>query len=773
MTYTKKQVMPALHNSNKVQGPDLQDIGERNYTSTILKYANLALPFPQLETTEKRVVPAINELYDNRVVANPPIPAANYQIVSEDGYIILSEDDYIVTSDGTGDAEALNTIKIDGVVYKIVGGGGGVYYLKDLNDVNIQSPTSGQTLRYDSTTERWINVDGGGDYTAGDGIYFTGENYSVINADAGRKGIGSGAEVFNDYSRNIASGYMAHAEGEGTKALAEAAHSEGYNTVASNENAHAEGTETVASGKISHAEGSGTFASEIYCHAEGHKAQAVAPAAHAEGEETTASGHYSHSEGIKTSAEGESSHAEGRFTIARGENSHSEGYYSTTYASCAHAEGYQTQATGSASHSEGSDTRAHGQDAHSEGSGTYAYGYSSHSEGAGSRAYSTQSHAEGSGTQTYGQAAHVEGAGCINVVTNGHVEGSGNVNAVSAFSSHTEGAGNVNYGHQAHVEGSGNTLSGEEAHIEGAGNQAHGPKNHVEGGGNRLYGMGAHIEGKHNTAEGFAVHAEGMNNTIGVESPTVFSYGTSYSVGSVVVANAVYTTTTYPEETNAFLYRCVTAPGQIQASSGVQIVSPTEWDGTLEYQPGAVVYRKLYYNCFLYFRCISTTDEGDDPLVSNKWTGITVYLSPFTGHDIAGYYLLSDNQYSPSPIAIVASGVTIAPMWEKVATPLGAHIEGFHNIATGDYQHVGGKYNVADANKAFIIGNGTDSNARSNALTVDWSGNTSIAGDLTTGVTLSTTAQTIGAAINEIVAGGGGGGSTSPIPSSFIYSLFN
>ena len=110
-------------------------------------------------------------------------------------------------------------------------------------------------------------------------------------------------------------------------------------------------------------------------------------------------------------------------------------------------------------------------------------------------------------------------------------------------------------------------------------------------------------------------------------------------------------------------------------------------------------------------------------------------------------------------------------MWEPISTPHSSHVEGLGNISTGNYQHVQGKFNVADSTKAFIIGNGTADNSRSNALTVDWSGNTTIAGDLTTGVQLSTTAQSIGAAINELAAGGGS--SVNPIPDSFIYSLFS
>lgn len=63
MTYTKKRVLPALHQSGKVSKPDLQSIGDSNYTDTILRYNNLAVKFPQLETEAKTIVEAINELY--------------------------------------------------------------------------------------------------------------------------------------------------------------------------------------------------------------------------------------------------------------------------------------------------------------------------------------------------------------------------------------------------------------------------------------------------------------------------------------------------------------------------------------------------------------------------------------------------------------------------------------------------------------------------------------------------------------------------------------
>ena len=70
----------------------------------------------------------------------------------------------------------------------------------------------------------------------------------------------------------------------------------------------------------------------------------------------------------------------------------------------------------------------------------------------------------------------------------------------------------------------------------------------------------------------------------------------------------------------------------------------------------------------------------------------------------------------------------------------GSHAEGYHGSATGVYSHTQnlrtvagynyqtaiGKYNDNQSDNAFEIGNGTADNARSNALTVDWSGNVNI-----------------------------------------------
>lgn len=157
----------------------------------------------------------------------------------------------------------------------------------------------------------------------------------------GRAGEGSGAEIFNDYSSNTASGRQAHAEGydttasgmrahaegQSTTASAQATHAEGYNTQATDTAAHSEGYYTEATGKYSHAEGYMSKAQEQYAHAEGYSNTASGEASHAEGYATWADGNYSHTEGSTTTASGDYSHAEGFYVKAAGRYQHVQGKY--------------------------------------------------------------------------------------------------------------------------------------------------------------------------------------------------------------------------------------------------------------------------------------------------------------------------------------------------------------------------------------------------------------------------------------------------------------
>ena len=71
------------------------------------------------------------------------------------------------------------------------------------------------------------------------------------------------------------------------------------------------------------------------------------------------------------------------------------------------------------------------------------------------------------------------------------------------------------------------------------------------------------------------------------------------------------------------------------------------------------------------------------------------------------------------------------------ASAKGTHAGGLGTVADGEYMTAIGKHNTENSGKAFVVGNGASNTNRSDAFTVDWSGNTVMKGGLTLGTALS------------------------------------
>lgn len=118
---------------------------------------------------------------------------------------------------------------------------------------------------------------------------------------------------------------------------------------------------------------------------------------------------------------------------------------------------------------------------------------------------------------------------------------------------------------------------------------------------------------------------------------------------------------------------------------------------------------------------------------SNKATGLNSHAEG-SGTTASGYYSHSEGSTTNATADTAhaeGSGTTAsgyashAEGSDTTATAGSSHTEGSGTKASSANQHVQGKFNVEDAagTYAMIIGNGTSDTARSNALTVDWSGN--------------------------------------------------
>ena len=511
-----------------------------------------------------------------------------------------------------------------------------------------------------------------------DGIYFPTTSY---------------AEIFNDYTNNVATGDFSHAEGCRTTASGDYSHAEGYGTTASGETSHAEGISTrtagiashaegfrtTASGYDSHTEGSRTTASGEDSHAEGNSTTASGPASHAEGNNTTASGEDSHAEGRNTTASGWISHAEGEYTTAYGEASHAEGFKSYSYGLCSHTEGGSAIAYGSYTHAEGYYSYSEGDYSHAEGSYTYAIGENSHTEGINSYSYGLCSHAEGGSVIAYGSYTHAEGYYSYAEGTYSHAEGRYTY-ATGQFS-HAEGNRNKASGEVSHAEGNRTTASGEVSHAEGDLTTASGDYSHAEGDRTQASGDYSHAEGNYTRASGNRSHAEGW-------STSAYGNDGSHAEGDSTAANG---DSSHAEGDHT------TASGNSSHAEG--------------YSTGAIGN--------------NSHTEGSDTIARGESSH-----AEGSGTRTAGYACHAEGSgTTASEYASHAEG------YDTTARGESSHAEGQHTIATNLVEHAQGKYNISDiynSGTLFTIGNGTADDKRHNVVGIYHNGDINIEGQNTT-----------------------------------------
>ena len=511
-----------------------------------------------------------------------------------------------------------------------------------------------------------------------------GEEYEVT--------IGEKSTALGDES--IAEGYASHAEGFSwagenaqTRALLwlEGPDPGSYT--------HAEGLNTAASGTAAHAEGSNTIASSVYTHAEGLSTAAAGTAAHAEGGITIATGNYSHAEGYYTTAFGTASHTEGNgttlkvtitgdanatvYTLATTSSNIKIGQviqYEDIYAKITAYDSTLKTITVKTTLSTTALTSAKaviytlvasGNYSHAEGENTIASNDSSHAEGYSTTASGVNSHAEGENTTASGSNSHAEGY---------RAKASGNY-------SHAEGYQAKASGSTSHAEGSSTEASGNYSHAEGYAAIAYGSTSHVEGFGGT---MAVTITGDANaTTYTLAAAKSGIKIGQVIEYKNIQAKITAYdsSVPSITVNTTLSTTAL--TSVAATIYTLVASGSYSHAEGNTTIAS-----GSSSHAEGSKTRASGNFS----------HAEGESTIASGTSSHAEGYNTSASGgfSHATGYKTKANGDYS----------------WAN----------GYNTIATGDYQTVIGKYNVSDTTSLFIIGNGTSTAARSNAMTVDTNG---------------------------------------------------
>ncbi len=448
-------------------------------------------------------------------------------------------------------------------------------------------------------------------------------------------------------------------------------------------------------GGNSFAVGNNVEASESYSHAEGDSTKASGYCSHAEGNGATASGKYSHAEGDSTKASGYCSHAEGSMTISSGLYSHAEGDSTTASGKYSHAEGYSTTASGESSHAEGSGAEAIGDYSHAENYGTAKGKYS---------------HAEGYWTEASSENQHVQGKYNIEDTANkyAHIVGNGTTDNKRSNAHTLDWKGNAWYAGEVQGTNLPYTVSSKVL--------ATVPASNVK------------IDGPI-TVNNVSINKDRRYYIEFLGSKKLCSLLVSEEQGNCIICNiGNYVISAYNNSNNIILFLLKINYDDTTTDTFTDLIIYEEEVNYLD--------NKYLETDLVLQNSISLGRVGNIGMGSSA-IGYGVEASGNYSHAEGNTTIASGNygSHAEGDNTIASGNGSHAEGRSTTASGLNSHAEGYYTRAYSQYQHVQGKCNIEDtANKyAHIVGNGTDSNKRSNAHTLDWQGNAWYAGKLTLG----------------------------------------
>lgn len=355
--------------------------------------------------------------------------------------------------------------------------------------------------------------------------------------------------------------------------------------------------------------------------------------------------------------------------VTPGDYAHAEGYSTIATGSHSHAEGIQTTSSGSYSHAEGDSATAYGNYSHAEGSETKTYGDSSHAEGYDTRAFGNYSHAEGESATTYGNYSHAEGDNSRAFGGHSHAEGSSTI--TTAATSHAEGLA---------------TIAGYRSPLIAAATDAGG---NIAANGDQTPYFTASTDVIIIDQNGYFIGTF-ILNTI---SYNAISYITTFNIPDYPSQYVGYlVSTTYGQYSHAEGKQTV-ASGYASHAEGIE----TEALGNYSHAEG---YNTQAIGEYSHAEGISTVTRG----TGSHAEGFNAYAYGIWSH-AEGQSTIASGSFSH------AEGTVAYAYGDS------SHAEGYYTTANGDYQHVQGQYNItSSAQSAFIHGNGTADNARSNLI---------------------------------------------------------
>lgn len=403
--------------------------------------------------------------------------------------------------------------------------------------------------------------------------------------------------------------------------------------------------------------------------------------------------------------------------------------------------------------------------------------------GTNTTASASASHAEGQGTTASAVAAHAEGINSVASNTADHAEGNGKA---SGGYSHAEGESTAS-GSKSHAENQA-TARGQYSHAEGSGETGEKAiQAHAEGRGTIANARYQHVSGQYNIAD--TIDENGLGtcavivgggttkndrknlHTLGWDGKTWFrgevrTGGTGYDSGTKLLtasdisgkadkseltqkadkADPVFTgSMSLNRKADTTVGVRSFAVGTNVTASGVG--SHAEGQGTTASATGSHAEGSgtTASNTAAHAEGINSAASNSADHAEGKATASGGYSHAENDSIASGAYSHAENKstatanYSHAENKATAGGQYshAEGSGETGENALYSHAEGYGTIASARYQHVSGRYNIADTPGddglgayAVIVGNGTSTPNgdgtstinRSNAFTVDWAG---------------------------------------------------
>lgn len=518
-----------------------------------------------------------------------------------------------------------------------------------------------------------------------DGVYFPTTSY---------------AEIFNDYTHNVATGNFSHSEGKQNIVNGEASHAEGYGNNINAIHAHAEGHTNTISADDSHAEGQGNTISGKYAHAEGYKNKVQSNAGHAEGNTTTVSA--------------VNAHAEGNFTYvhSNADNSHAEGNGSYTKGVNAHAEN-SSYANGNNSHS-GAEATAGGVNSFAHGiKGTLASGVNSIALVSGTASGDSSVAVKGTASGSNAIALTGTASGNNSISLDGTASG---VNSVSIQGT-AKSTDSVAIGQGAIAETGQGAMGLIKGHATGQQSLA---TNASSASGTNSVAMNSSSA---SNTQSFAVNnstASGVNSA-------------SLNKGNASAENSISTNISTATGVNSAALNNGTASGE-----GSVAMNYGKADGK-----GSVAIG------------LGTVAKGEYSLVQGHRSRANNHDSHAEGYGTNA----SRDQSHTEGIFTTTNGLASHAEGQGSTTGTNAtasHAEGSYTIANNESEHAQGKYNVSDTENSgtlFTIGNGTAEDNRHNVVGIYHNGDINIEGPNTTNHNTGYFKTTVDGTHTEVVRG--------------------